>query len=78
MGVWLTEKGVHSTHIHRHAVTLYWKQKRAFSPLKKKEMYFSVWVLQLGSIMEEEEGLHFTDGRADVGHELSRVFFFFF
>lgn len=37
MGVWLTEKGVHSTHIHRHAVTLYWKQKRAFSPLKKKK-----------------------------------------
>lgn len=39
-------------------------------------MFFSVWVLHLGSVILEE-GLHFTDGRADVGRGLSMEVFFF-
>lgn len=74
MDVWLTEKGVHSTHTGTHSHCT--EPKEVFSPKKREICFFMcVWVLHLGSVILEE-GLHFTDGRADVGRGLSTEGFF--
>ena len=73
MGVWLTAKGegeVHFAHPHTNTRTntQYWTKKTE----ERYVFFFSVVAIAPGVCHPGlEEGLHFTDGRADVGRGLS-------